>query len=237
MMMKKSIFTFLLMSLFAFSLAHAELTPDELLKKADDIRNPSDSFQMKVSVQSTGETDRSEFEVFLKGKNKTLVKTLLPRRDRGRNMLMIDENMWVFIPNLKREVRISLAQKLTGQTANGDISRMRWHGDYEAQLVKKEGTNLQLALSAKKKGLTYDKMNLWVDKKTGRPEKAEYLTVTGKKLKEAFFQDYKEIAGGIRPTKIVINDAVKKEDSSILMITDMMTKDFPDSLFVRENLQ
>ena len=44
--------------------------------------------------------------------------------------------IWVFIPNLKRSVRVGLSQKLTGQAANGDISRMRWSGDYTPKLLK-----------------------------------------------------------------------------------------------------
>ena len=226
----------LALSFVSFSVL-AAVDADQLLKKADDIRNPGESFQMKVTVHSSGEAEDSEFEVYLKGKDKTLVKTLLPRRDRGRNMLMLEENMWVFIPNLKREVRVSLAQKLTGQTANGDISRMRWHGDYDAQLVKEDDKFYELSLSAKKKGLTYDKLRLWVNKKNNQPVKANYLTVTGKKLKEAVFGEYKEIAGGTRPTKILIKDAINPKDTSLLTITEMMTKDLPDSLFVRENLQ
>src|SRR4051812_8253138 len=87
----------------------------EILEHADAIRNPSESFRMRAEVK-TGE-DTSEFEVQTKGKDKTLVKTLAPSRDVGRNMLMLDENMWAYIPNLKRAVRIGLNQKLTGQAA------------------------------------------------------------------------------------------------------------------------
>jgi len=219
-----------------FSL-YAQVNADLLLKKADDIRNPSDSFQMKVNVHSTGDGEDSEFEVFIKGKDKTLIKTILPRRDRGRNMLMLQENMWVFIPNLKREVRISLAQKLTGQTANGDLSRMRWHGDYEAKISKEDASSYELALTATKKGLTYDKITLWIDKKNNYPIKAEYLSLSGKKLKEAIFSDYKEMAGGMRPTKILIKDALNNKETSLLTIIEMKAKNFPDSFFVRENLQ
>ena len=68
---------------------------------------------------------------------------------------MLDENMWVFIPNLKRSVRVGLSQKLTGQAANGDISRMRWSGDYTPKLLKETKKSWLLHLQAKKKGLTH----------------------------------------------------------------------------------
>ncbi|MBF0362326.1 MAG: outer membrane lipoprotein-sorting protein [Oligoflexia bacterium] len=231
-------FSFLLsFLLLSFIATAATIDPDTILKKADDIRNPNESFFMKVQVKSTGESEDSEFEVYIKGKEKTLFKTILPRRERGKNYLMLEENIWVFLPNLKREVRVSLSQKLTGQAANGDIGRMRWHGDYTAKLVKEDDETYQLDLVATKKGLTYDKITAWINKKNFRPVKADYLTVTGKILKHASFGGYKQIAGNVRPTQITIADAVNTSDSSLITIVIMESKEFPDSMFSRENLQ
>ena len=98
---------------------------DTILRKADEVRNPSESFSMVVDVESQND-DPARFEVMMQGKSKTLIRTKKPERDVGRSILMIDENMWAYVPNLKRSVRVSLNQKLTGQAANGDISRMRW---------------------------------------------------------------------------------------------------------------
>src|SRR4051812_12418437 len=68
---------------------------EEILAKADDVRNPSESYNMKVSVQSGKQDgDRSEFDVSIQGNQKTLIKTLAPTRDRGRNLLMLQEEMW-----------------------------------------------------------------------------------------------------------------------------------------------
>ena len=40
------------------------------------------------------------------------------------------------MPSLKRAIRVSLSQKLMGEAANGDISRMRWYGDYNVKIEK-----------------------------------------------------------------------------------------------------
>lgn len=228
--------TALLASLAFSTTLMAKMSADDILKKADDIRNPSESFRMLVKVKnSDGET--SKFEVSTLGKDKSLIKTLEPARDVGRNMLMLEENMWVFIPNLNRSVRVSLNQKLTGEAANGDISRTRWHGDYNTKIAKQTDKAYVLFLDAKKKGLTYDKIRVWIDKKSYRPIKAEYLSLGGKTLKKAAFRAYKKIAGGMRPTEVLIKDATRTKKTSLIKILELEKKSYPASMFNQTNLK
>lgn len=227
----------LLIILFFTLFSHTlwAVTPDQIIAKADSIRNPSDSFAMEVEIDD-GERI-SLFDVSLMGNDKTLIKTILPKRDKGRNMLMLDEQMWVYIPNLKRAVRISLGQKLTGQAANGDISRMRWSGDYSAKIISESKMSWKLHLKATKKGLTYDQLNVEVAKSNFHPLKAEYLTVTGKILKVATFQKYKKVLGKIRPTEIKIEDHASGSSVTYIRIKKMENKKFRSSLFNRRNLK
>jgi hypothetical protein len=133
-------------------------------------------------------------------------------------------------------VRVSLQQKLTGQAANGDIARMRLAGDYEAIVEKDEKDSWQLLLTANKKGLTYDKIRLWVGKDGFKPQKAEYLTMGGDPLKLANFEKYSAMAGADRPKIIRIEDAKRRSDSSILEIISLQNAEFPDALFQASNL-
>ena len=216
----------------------AEPTAMEILLKADQVRNPAESYFLKVRVVTSDRPDRpSEFEVSLLGNDKTLIKTIEPRKDRGRNMLMRGTEMWAYIPNLKRAVRVSLSQRLVGQAANGDISRMRWAGDYDARIESQTQSHWTLLLTANKDGLTYDKLRVVVEKGTFRPKYAEYLTKGGKLLKKAQFTDYKELCGKQRPTEIRIQDAIREDDISSIRVLEMDVRKFPASLFVPENLE
>ncbi len=202
--------------------------PSLWVKKADDIRNPSQSFEMTVKVSN--EDDESEFQVFLKGQDKTIIVTKMPARDKGRNMLMLGREFQAYVPNLKRSMRLSLAQKLSGQVANGDISRTRWHGDYSVTQESETPIEVQLLLKASKENLTYAWIRLWVEKKTSRPLRAEYLGLNGKTvLKRAYFEDFKTLAGAIRPSTIRIEDTNKK--TSFVKIISMSNKDLSDSFF------
>lgn len=204
---------------------------DEIMKRADAVRCPSESFFMEVEVTSKGQDDQVKLEVFTKGRDKTRINTVAPARDKGRNMVMIGEDMWAYVPNLKRAVRVALNQKLTGQAANGDVSRMRWWGDYTAKLESEDSKSWTLALSARRKGLTYDKMRVWVEKNSFRPLRAEYLTPAGKLLKKSQFREYRNIAGALRPTEIHIQDANNAEDASVIRILKLESKNSSDAIF------
>lgn len=227
----------LALGVLSVATASAAVNPEEMIRKVDEIRNPAESYEMKVEVHSKDTSDVSVFDVSLKGNTKTLVKTLEPPRDRGRNMLMLEEDMWAYIPNLRRAVRVSLSQKLTGQAANGDISRMRWSGDYIPVVEKEDAKWAILLLTAKKKGLTYEKVRVWVDKSNTHPVQAEFLTPAGKVLKKATYGGYKPMAGKVRPTEIQIRDAVRESDASTIKILGMDVKNFPESLFNQNSLK
>lgn len=203
-------------------------SPNQILEKADSYRNPSESYEMNILVEADGKTQ--VFQVFLKGKEKTLIVTKEPARDRGRNMLMLGRDFHAYVPNLKRSMRLSLAQKLSGQVSNGDIARTRWAGDYDVQVELQDQKEIQMLLKGNKDNLTYANIRLWVDSKTHKPLRTEYLALNAKTiLKKAWFQDYKEILGELRPSRILIQDT--GGEKSEIKIQNMKNLNLKDDFF------
>jgi len=219
-----------LFALLCFGCCFAEV-PDEILREADRVRNPAESYFLDVEVVDNESSASSRYHVAIRGNRESRFETVQPIKDRGRNFLMLDENMWVFIPNLKREVRVSLNQKLSGKASNGDISRMRWSGDYDATIESETDNEWTLLLKANKKGLTYEGIRVVIEKGSYHPLHGEYLTAGGKVLKKVEFTDYRTLAGRVRPNEIVIEDAVHAGDKSRVLIREMVVRDFPASLF------
>jgi outer membrane lipoprotein-sorting protein len=208
--------------------------PSIWVQKADEIRNPSNSYEMVVKVIDA-DLAESVLQVFLKGQDKTLIVTKEPLRDKGRNMLMLDRDFQTYIPNLKRSLRLSLSQKLSGQVANGDISRTRWFGDYDVTLEKTTGEH-QLLLKGKKENLTYASLRLWLEVGSNRPLRAEYLALDGQTvLKRAYFEEYKLLEGAMRPTSLRIEDLNKS--TSFVKIQSIKSKPFEDSFFTVRNME
>lgn len=210
---------------------------EDLLKKVDSYRSPSDSYTMNVLVKSTTEEEDAKFLVYIKGNSKTLIKILAPKKNLKKNMLMLDENMWVYIPNIRRAVRVSLNQKLTGETANGDISRMRWSGDYTYKVESENDKETILFLTAAKKNLTYSKIRVWIKTSDKSPIKADFLTLSGKVIKTAKYEDYQEVLGQKRSMQIRITDHLQKDKESLIIISDLKNVNLPDSLFQEKSLE
>lgn len=223
--------------LFLLPVYASATSVEEILQRADEVRNPGDSYWMEVEIvdSQTGSSPH-RFHVAIMGNDQTLVETKAPKREEGKNLLMLEENMWAYIPRLKRAVRVSLNQKLTGQAANGDISRMRWSGDYHPEIEEETEDSWLLFLTAKKKGLTYDKLRVWIRKASFQPYKAEFLSLSGKILKFVEYGNYRTLAGSTRPSEIHIRDALREEHYSVIYIRDMKVKKFPASLFHQRQL-
>ena len=58
-------------------------------------------------LANPNDDDAREFQVSLQGSQKTYIKTLKPERDHDRDMLMVEESMWAYVPNLKRALRVN----------------------------------------------------------------------------------------------------------------------------------
>lgn len=244
----------LLFPSWAAGLARAEDAPqapaevDEAavraVARADEIRFPRESFQTEIIVKSSSEgqtTDERKFRVLSRGNENTIVMTLEPATDRGQTLLMRGRDLWIFMPTVSQPVRLSLAQRLTGQVANGDLARANFAGDYSPRIVGRDTINgqptLVLDLTAVDRSVTYAKVKYWVNEKDNRPVKAEFYALSGRLLKSCRYEEFRELAGRVRPTRLVMEDALKKGDVSVLTYDNMAVRDLPERMFTREYLR
>lgn len=221
--------------------AFAEISANEIVKKADlkrGLGNVSHSFNVTVTDQ---ENKKELFHVSFKDVNNSLTEQMEPERARGRKLLMRDYDIWLFTPNIKKALRISLEQKLTGQVSNGDIARTNYAEDYEAVLIspeKSDATEIyRLDLKAKNNKVTYGKIEYLVSKKDFGPIEATFFALSGKPLKHAKFSDFKSILGISRSTKMVIQDYLQKDKISTLVFADHKAEKFSESLFNKDRLE
>jgi hypothetical protein len=238
--MKKylSIFFLLLISTKTFS----EVDANDIVFKADQKRglgNISHSF--KVTITNSSDTKVEVYHVSFKDLNSSLVDQLEPERAKGRKILLKEYDMWLFTPNIKKPVRISMDQKLTGEVANGDIASTNYANDYSAKILateKKDNKEVyRLELLAKNKKVTYGRIEYIVEKKDSTPIEATFFALSGKPLKRAEFKDFKMIKGLSRSTKMIIQDYLKKDKTSTMVFSDHTPEKFEDSLFNKDRLE
>jgi len=216
----------------------------ELLLRADRIRFPEGGFQVDIVITTTtpdSEPDERSYRILSVGNTRTLVQTTAPAVDRNQILLMRDRDLWAFLPNLSQPIRLPLSQRLTGQVANGDLARANFVGDYEPKILRKEtldgDTYLVLQLDAVDRWVTYRKVLYWINAKNARPHKAEFYAVSGRLLKTAHYSDFDSLGGVIRPTRLIIEDALRKGHRSELEYSNMVMRDLPDMIFTKNYLK
>lgn len=217
----------------------ADLTGDEVLKKSENFRGFNEPFTMSVKIENFLGKERKEstmFNVAVKSNTTSLAEQTEPSAARGRKLLMIENDMWLHTPDIKKAIRISLEQKLTGETANGDIAKTNFYGDYEPNIIEKNDQHIKMEMVAKVSGTTYKKIIYYVHPKTFVPIKAEFLAVSGKLLKTAVYGKIKNMAGKEMVTEVIISDGLQKNKMSRLTYMQMKKAKLDDALFNRSSL-
>ena len=226
-------------ALFTSEFARANSSAEELVRKADQHRGLQGSFTMQVKtiVEERGEKTEQEYRVDVRDIETSRVEQIQPVRASGRKLLMKGFDMWLFTPQVKKPVRIGLQQRLTGDVANGDISRTNYAHDYLASITSREaGGAVVIDLKAKDKRVTYSRIKYWIEEATAKPIKAEFFALNGKLMKTATFSEFKKIEGTDRMTKVTISDSVTRNRSSTLIYSKQKTMKFSDSEFNKEQM-
>jgi outer membrane lipoprotein-sorting protein len=230
--------------------AQSEATPDDdplaraILEKADQVRFPAEGFEVGVTINTTtasGPADVRKYKVLSKGNENTVVMVIEPASERGQMILMKGRDLWIFLPAVSQPVRLSLAQRLTGQVANGDLARANFTGDYKPRLLRTEQVDGEamhvLELTAVDRSVAYSKVIYWVRQSGYRPYKAEFYSLSDRLLKTCLYQNYEKMAGRPRPTRLVMQDALRKGEESVLDYSDMRLRDLPDKVFTKDYLK
>lgn len=225
------------------SAAEGEELARNILKKADQIRFPNQGFQTDVSIKTTAPgqpTDVREYRILSRGNENTVVMVTAPAAERGQTMLMKGRDLWIFLPSVSQPVRLSLAQRLTGQVANGDLARANFSGDYAPKLLRSDTINGEkyhvLELTAVDRSVTYHKVIYWVKESNFWPHRAEFYSLSNRLLKTSRYENFQTMLGTARPTRLVMEDALRKGEESVLEYSAMKLRDLPDKVFTKDYL-
>jgi len=182
-----------------------------------------------------------KYRVLSKGNENSVVMVTEPAVDRGQIILMKGRDLWVFMPEVSQPIRLSLAQRLTGQVANGDLARANFGGDYSPIIVGSETIGDQqyhvLDLKAVDRGVTYQRVKYWVNKSNAWPLKAEFYSLSNRLLKRCRYENFQNMAGSMRPARLVMEDALKAGEQSVLEYQGMKLRDLPEKIFTKDYLK
>jgi hypothetical protein len=236
-------------SLIALS-AHAQGDATALLKQADAYRVPSSAARVEVSVESYRNQELNKerrYTVYIKPGRRSLLLMRSPM-EIGQKILMLGDQFWLLMPDSQRPLRITASQRLLGEASTGDVSSMVWSEDYEGvvsaevdcpvppeglpgiELPNKVHTCLHLSLSAAHPGVNYEHVDLFLDKASKVPVKADLFVMSGKRAKVAWYEP-KTVNGHLRIMGMALLDEIQVNRYTVVRYLSMVAKDMPEEFF------
>lgn len=218
----------------------ASLDGNEILRKVDRNLEPEsyEMYRKLINVEPNG--TKKEFVLYSvkSGRDKMLALFLEPASDKGRTTLRLGENMWLYIPNVGKPVRITSLQSVIGGVFNNaDILRLDYAVEYDAKIEEEQKDTLILMLKAKTNEIAYDRLKMWVDRKVMLPVKIEAYAASGMLIKTLQFKDIKDFGGGIRRPAVVETDSpLFKGFVSVMLYSGIKKRTAADELFTLNNM-
>lgn len=195
-------------------------------------------YKKLINIEPDGE--KKEFLIFQakKDKDKMVSLFLAPDSEKGRATLRVGDNMWLYIPNVGRPLRITSMQSVVGGVFNNaDIMRLDFSTEYSVVKNEEKTDFLLLELKAKNDTVSYDKLLMQVDKKTLLPIQIECYTSTKMLIKTLYYKKEKDFGDGIiRPSVVETMSPMYKGFKSIMIYGKITPKEFSDESFTLDNL-
>jgi len=230
----KTILMALLIVLAGLNYANSE-DASQLLREIDRNLNPDsyESLRKLVNIEPDGR--KKEYVLFSlkKGVDKLIALFLSPASDKGRSTLRLGDNMWLYVPNVGKPIRITSLQSIIGGVFNNaDILALDYSTEYNVTTFEEKGGEYILNLKAKNKTVAYDRIRIWADKEKKIPVKIECMTEKGMLIKTLSFKNIKDFGGGIvRPSVIETVSPLYKGYKSLMIFSKIKQRTVKDEVF------
>ena len=121
-------FLWLILCFVALPAVGAALDGTEILKKVDRNLEPEsyEAYRQLIDIQPDGSKRESVLYTMKKGRDKVVALFLAPPSDKGRVTLRDGDNMWLYMPDVGRAIRITSLQSVTGSVFNNSSGEWRF---------------------------------------------------------------------------------------------------------------
>ncbi len=237
---KNKIIIVLLSVLLGASTMAQAVDGTDILLQVDKNLNPEsyEMYRKLINIEPDG--TRKEFVLYSvkKGQDKMVALFLSPASEKGRATLRLNDNMWLYIPNVGRPIRITSLQSVVGGVFNNsDILRLDYSAEYDVENITEEDDLYLLDLKAKSNTIAYDSLKMWVDKKALVPTTIECFASSGMLIKTLYYKSPKDFGNGIvRPSVLETDSPLYKGYKSAMIYAKINKKELADEVFSLNHL-
>lgn len=220
---------------------------EEIIKKVEDnFRGENVYMKMKMVITSERSQRTVEVESWAEGKKKSFMKILYPPRDQGITFLKLDQQLWQYVPKIERIVKIPpsmMLQSWMGSDFTNDdmVKESSISDDYDAKILKKEGSVVTIALTPKPDAaVVWGKIVSEIDTGNDTQVHDVFYDDFGKEVREMFYGEVKTFNGHHIPTVMRIKPLEKgkeKNETRVILSDVVYDQGVSDSYFTKQALK
>ncbi len=185
----------------------------QILDQVDDLfRSSSAHSVMRMTVKTEHYKRNLKMESWSKGKDKSLIRILEPRKESGTSTLKVDTNIYTYLPKTDRTIRLSSGMMqgswMGSHFTNDDlVKESRMANDYTFKITfegMRDGQNLiDITLTPKEEAaVTWGKITLTVRASDKLPVTQIYYDEDLKIARTMSFDKIKDLGGRSIPTRM-----------------------------------
>lgn len=249
--MKRICFYLCLLVVFSNSSIAYPISPSlsarEILDRVDDLfRGESSHAKLSMSVTTAHWKRTLTLEMWSKGKDKSLIRILSPKKEKGMTTLRSDNEIWNYLPKVKRVIKLPSSMMssawMGSHFTNDDlVKESRMTEDYTFSIAPKaagEGTVEIICIPKPEAAIVWGKVVVTVRDKDIMPLNIRYYDEDMNPARTMTFTDFKKFGSRTLPARLIIVPSDKPDESTVVFYEKIdFNLPLKDNLFSLRYLQ
>ena len=227
----------------------SNLDPEKILDNVDDIYRSNASHGIITLAVTTVNWQRTlTLEQWSKGQDKTLIKVLKPKKEKGLATLRVDKNVWNYMPKVKRVIKIPssmMSSSWMGSHFTNDdlVKQSRMTENYTFSItfegMREEKNIVEITCLPKKNAaVVWGKVVVTVYRDDLIPLNMIYFDEDLQLSRTLDFKNIKMMGGKMIPTQMVMIPLENPGESTIVQWEEMeFNPNLDDDFFSLRKLQ
>lgn len=221
------------------------LSADAIVKKVEhNILGDSGYSKITMTVTTARAERTMEMESWNRGNEKSFIKVLYPKKDRGITFLKVDTTMWQYVPKIEKTIKIPssmMMQSWMGSDfTNDDMAKeSSIVDDYNAVVSAEDAEHYTLTLLPKEDAaVVWGKIIMKIEKEHFVPLEAAYYDEDDEIQRVLYYSDVKIIGDRYFPAVMTLIPSDKPKNKTVVKMEDVdFDADIADARFSKSALK
>lgn len=237
---------------YAFPLYNAqgaELSAKEYIKRSDDLMRGDTNQGIYTMHIKTPNWERAlQLQVYNSGRTRTFIRILSPAKESGIGTLRVDNEMWNYLPNVEKTVKIPPSMMLQpwmgSDFANDDlVKESSIVEDYKHRIVGEKDlqdkTILKIELTPVPDApVIWGKIYRWIRKEDYVPLKEAYYNEKGELIKTLYYLNEGRVSDRVIPRTWTMKSEIKQGHTTTIRLEAVeYNKPIPDDIYSLTHLK